>query len=110
MTYKHSGSGTELLLIRRKGSAKYGMNTENVKEVFGNGGSVQAGWVDRPGGCRDAGVVCRHGEQRFVLGTNVFKVWVGKIHAIARGPLFPEANDAVGIRIRKRAKQNTIND
>src|SRR5260221_8443504 len=86
------------------------MNTENSEEVAGNGGSVQANRLDGASDGGDKRVVFSDGEQRLVLRANVFKIWVGKIHAVTRRALLPQAGDAIGLRIRERAKQDTVDD
>src|SRR5882724_13484246 len=86
------------------------MNADDSEEVAGNGGSVQSSRLDGAGDCCDAGIVFSDGEQRFVLRANVFEIRVGKIHAVAGCALLPQAGDAIGLRIRKRAEKDSVDD
>src|SRR5258708_14682 len=84
------------------------MNAEDGEEVAGNGGSVQANRFDGASDGGDEGVVFGDGEQRLVLRANVFKIWVGKIHAVAGRALLPQVDDPIGLRIGQRAKEHTV--
>src|SRR5216684_5517679 len=86
------------------------MNAEYREEVAGDGGSVQANRLDGASDGGDKRVVFSDGEQRLVLRANVFKIWVGKIHAIAGRALLPQVDDAIGLRIGQRAKEHTVDD
>ena|SRR5438876_504152 len=86
------------------------MNAEDSEEVAGNGGSVQASRLDGAGDGGDTRVVFSDGEQRFVLRANVFKIRVGKIHAVAVCALLPQADDTIGLRIRKRAEKDAVDN
>src|SRR5258708_19088401 len=86
------------------------MNAEDGEEVAGNGGSVQANRFDGASDGGDEGVVFGDGEERLALRANVFKIWVGKIHAVAGRALLPQVDDSIGLRIGERAKENTVDD
>src|SRR5256885_14498205 len=86
------------------------MNAEDSEEVAGNGGSVQASRLDGASYGGDTRVVFSDGEQRFVLRANVFKIRIGKIHAIAVCALLPQADDAIGLWIRKRAEKDSVDN
>src|SRR5256885_10116124 len=86
------------------------MNAEDSEEVAGNGGSVQPRWLDGASDGGDKGVVLSDGEQRFVLRANVFKIRVGKVHAVAGCALLPQAGDVIGLRIRQRAEKDAVDN